>query len=279
MNGFLRAHDWITLALCCALVFLPGCRSGDGAANLSVGQVTLAGSTSVEPFAELLAEHYMETAADTPVINVQGGGSSAGVRAALSGAADVGMSSRDLKPQEIEQGLTTQVFARDAIAVVVHPENRVRDLSLSDVRGIFSGGIGNWSQLGGEDHPIVVVTREEGSGTRGAFEDLVMDEQIIVDSALRQDSNGAVRVIVSSARYAIGYISLGLVNDRVRAIRLDGVEVTVDSARDGSYGLSRPFLFLWTGELAPEAAQFVDYVLSEEGQSLLAVEGLVVGRE
>ncbi len=264
------------MALCCSLpFFLPACKPQGEAAVSSSSQVTLAGSTSVEPFAELLAERYMDSHPDAPAINVQGGGSTAGVRAALSGAADIGMSSRNLKPEEAAQGLTTQVIARDAIAVIVHPDNPVDNLSLAQVRGIFSGEIRNWRQVGGADRRIVVITREEGSGTRGAFEELVMDEEPITLSALRQDSNGAVRVVVAGDRYAIGYISLGLVNHQVKAVRLDGVEASVESVRDGSYGLSRPFLFLWKGELSASARAFIDYVLSPEGQSILAKEGLV----
>ncbi len=271
-----RLTGWVAMALCCSLpFFLLSCNSSENQASSASAQVTLAGSTSVEPFAELLAEQYMHSHPGAPAINVQGGGSTAGVRAALSGAADIGMSSRNLKPEEAAQGLITQVIARDAIAVIVHPANPVDDLSLAQVRGIFSGQITNWREVGGVDRRIVVITREEGSGTRGAFEELVMEEEPITLSALRQDSNGAVRVVVASDRYAIGYISLGLVNHQVKAVRLNGVEASVESVRDGSYGLSRPFLFLWKGELSASARDFVDYVLSPEGQEILAREGLV----
>jgi phosphate transport system substrate-binding protein len=189
------------------------------------------------------------------------------------------MSSRNLKPEELAQGLSTRLIARDAIAIIVHPANAVTDLTLEQVAGIFSGEITNWQELGGEDRPIVVVTREEGSGTRGAFEELVMGERHIVLSALREDSNGAVRVIVAGDRYGVGYISLGLVNDRVRAVHLDGVLASVEHVHDGTYGLSRPFLFLWTGELPAASRSFLDYVLSDVGQALLAHEGLVTGGE
>jgi len=263
---------------CGALLALAACHPR-GEAGAFAEQLTLAGSTSVEPFAEMLAEHYMVEYPDTVTINVQGGGSTAGVRAALSGAADIGMSSRNLKPEEVEQGLGTQLIARDAIAVIVHPRNPVTDLTLAQVRGIFAGHITNWAQVGGENRSIVVVTREEGSGTRGAFEDLVMEGNPILLKALRQDSNGAVRVIVGGDRYAIGYISLGLVDERVRAVRLDGMVASVENARSGAYGLSRPFLFLWKGELTPSAEAFVAYVLSAEGQRLLAQEGLVTEGE
>lgn len=268
----------MAIALCWSLLFLPACRSS-GAGRSEATQITLAGSTSVEPFAELLAERYMQSHPDSPPINVQGGGSSSGIQAALSGAADIGMSSRNLKGDELEQGLVTRLIARDAIAVVVHPSNAISDLTLAQVRDIFGGAVASWKDLGGEDSPIVVVTREEGSGTRGAFQELVMGGAQITPSALRQDSNGAVRVIVASDRNAVGYVSLGLVDGRVKGLRLGGVLASVENVLNGSYGLSRPFLFLWRGDLGPAAQDYVDYVLSGEGQSQLAHEGLVTGEK
>jgi len=266
----------VAMAWCCSLLFLPACRNLDTGRS-GTAQITLAGSTSVEPFAELLAERYMQSHPDSPPINVQGGGSSSGIQAALSGAADIGMSSRDLKGDELDQGLVTRLIARDAIAVIVHPSNAISDLTLVQVRDVFSGAIANWRDLGGENSPIVVVTREEGSGTRGAFQELVMGNAQITPSALRQDSNGAVRVIVASDRHAVGYVSLGLVDARVKGLHLGGVVASVENVLNGSYGLSRPFLFLWRGELGFVAQDYVDYVLSGEGQSQLAREGLVTG--
>ena len=261
------------------LGLVTGCRAavqGSGATN---DQVTVAGSTSVQPFVELLAEHYAAEYPHAPPINVQGGGSTAGVQAAESGIADIGMSSRHLKEKEIALGLKTLAIAQDAIAVIVNPANPVADLSLREVRGIFAGRTVNWSSVGPGDEPIVVVTREEGSGTRGAFEDLVMEDDRISASALRQDSNGAVRVIVARHPAAIGYISLGIVDDRVRALRLEGSVPTTDNVRNGTYPLARPFLFLWKTEPSTSAWEFVDYVLSAKGQALLIGEGLVPAQE
>lgn len=278
MNSLIR---WIGCVSLCALL-LVGCREENTASETSAGSgqgVTLAGSTSVQPFAELLAEHYAAEHPDAPPINVQGGGSTAGVQAAATGTADIGMASRNLKPSEEELGLSIQMIARDAIAVIVHPSNSVRDLTLEQVRGIFAGEITSWAEVGGENREIHVVTREEGSGTRGAFEELVMEEEWITLRAIREDSNGAVRVIVANDPYAIGYISLGIVNDQVRAVRLDGVEASVENVRSGVYTLARPFLFLWKGELSPVAQAFLEYVLGEEGQALLEREGLIGVRE
>ncbi len=233
----------------------------------------MAGSTSVEPFAELLAERYLAEHPQSPPINVQGGGSSAGVQAALSGSAEIGMSSRWLR--EEEKGLEAMVMAWDAIAIIVHPSNPLSDLTLEQVREIFAGRVDNWSSLGGEEWPITVVTREEGSGTRGAFEELAMGEERITLSALRQDSNGAVRVMVAGNPGAIGYISLGLADERVKVLSIEGVYPSPEEVRRKEYGLVRPFLFLVKGEPKGLAKEFIDYVLSPQGQEILEGEGLV----
>jgi len=206
-------------------------------------------------------------------INVQGGGSSAGIQAAQSGSAEIGMSSRWLR--EEEKGLEAIVIAWDAIAIIVHPSNPLFDLTLNQVREIFAGRTENWASLGGSDRPITVVTREEGSGTRGAFEELVMGGERITPAALRQDSNGAVRVMVAGDPGAIGYISLGIVDERVKALSIEGVFSSQETVSGEAYGLVRPFLFLVRGEPQGLAKEFIDYVLSPSGQEILEEEGLV----
>jgi len=265
MQGALAHGRLLSLLLAFALL-VAGC-------GRQSGGVTVAGSTSVQPFAEMLAEEYMATHPEQ-AINVQGGGSSAGIEAVRSGAAQIGMSSRELKGDE--RSLVRVEIARDAIAVVVHPSNPVRDLSLEQVRAIFSGQITDWAAVGGASHPIVVVTREEGSGTRGAFQEMVMGKDSNIDAgALVQDSNGAVRQVVSSDPNAIGYISLGLVNGQVKAISIDGIEATAENVLSGRYKLVRPFLFVLSAQPEGQAKAFIDYVLSAEGQRLLAQEGLL----
>lgn len=254
------------LAACLALaLLLSGCAR-------SAGGITVAGSTSVQPFAELLSEEYMALH-PAERINVQGGGSSAGIEAAVTGAAEVGMSSRELKGDEKQ--LVRIEIARDAIAVVVHRSNPIRDLSLEQVSGIFAGRITRWSELGGPDRPIVVVTREEGSGTRGAFQEMVMGEVEIDPGALVQDSNGAVRQLIGGDPNAIGYISLGLVNEGVKAISIGGVEPSADTVFAGEYRLVRPFLFVLRSEPEGGVKRFVDYVLGPDGQNSLGHEGLL----
>ncbi len=246
-----------------------------GCARTEAG-ITVAGSTSVQPFAEMLAEEYMREHPQA-VINVQGGGSSAGIQAALTGAAAIGMSSRELKPEEVAE-LKPLVIALDAIAIVVHPSNAVSDLSLEQVRQIFAGEVRSWREVGGAERPLTIVTREEGSGTRGAFQELVMGKTDISPRAIVQDSNGAVRQVVADDPNAVGYISLGLVNEQVKPVSTGGVKPSNDQVRLGNYTLVRPFLFVVKGEPQGEAKAFIDYTLSAEGQRLLAAEGLVPAR-
>ena len=246
----------------------PACRqAGDTGTTL-----TIAGSTSVQPFAEKLAETYMVTHPGL-AINVQGGGSTAGVRAAETGAAQIGMSSRHLK--DTEASLHQVTIALDGIAVIVNAANPVAGLSRADVAAIFAGEIPRWSRVGGPDRPIHFVSREEGSGTRGAFEEMVMGKKEIAPRALVQDSNGAVREIVASDPDALGYISLGLVDRRVRALAVDGVLPTHETILAKNYAVVRPFLFLSREEPAGAARAFIDYVLGPEGQRLLSLEGLI----
>jgi phosphate transport system substrate-binding protein len=235
--------------------------------------LTIAGSTSVQPFAEKWAEAYRAKHPEIE-IHVQGGGSTAGVQAADTGAAQLGMCSRELKPEEAAK-LKEIVVARDGIAVVVNPKNTAVDLKLEHVQKIYAGEIANWKDVGGTDQKITVITREDGSGTRGAFEELVMHKTKIASSALVQDSTGAVRQMVSSDPTAVGYISLGLVDASVKAIKVNGVEASEASIDAGKYPLVRPFLFLSKGEPTGAAKDFIGWITGPEGQALTRKEGLL----
>ena len=234
--------------------------------------IIAAGSTSVQPFAEILAEQFMITHPGVN-IDIQGGGSAAGVMAANSGTADIGMSSRNLNTNE--KNLWLVEIARDGLVVIVHPSNPIKNLTLTQVRDIYSGTTKNWDNLGSIKSKIHVVTREDGSGTRSAFESLVMNKVDIMPQAMVQDSNGAVRQLVADDPAAIGFISLGLVDKTVKAIELDGVPATREHVIDGSYMLSRPFLFLTLNPPAGLVKQFIDFTLSAEGKRILSNEGLV----
>jgi phosphate transport system substrate-binding protein len=265
-----RGPAWSVILVFAAFFPLTAaCRpASDGGATT----LTVAGSTSVQPFAEKLAEAFMATHPGV-AINVQGGGSTAGIRAAQTGAAGIGMSSRHLKGDE--ERLRQVTIAVDGIAIIVNAANPVAGLSREQIAEIFAGRLGRWSAVGGPDRPIHFVTREEGSGTRGAFEEMVMGKRLIAPRALVQDSNGAVREIVASDPDALGYISLGLVDRRVKAVAVDGVLPSRAEILAKRYAVVRPFLFLTREEPAGAARAFIDYCLGPEAQRLLGLEGLV----
>jgi phosphate transport system substrate-binding protein len=238
--------------------------------------IIVAGSTSVEPYAEILAEEYMVLYPGIE-IDIQGGGSSAGITAARSGTANIGTSSRALNDEE--KSMWYVEIARDGLAVVINPSNPIQNLTLDQIRDIYTAATTDWSQLGGPKAKIHVITREEGSGTRSAFSELVMGKTEITPKAIVQDSNGAVRQLVADDPNAIGFISLGLVNETVKALQLGGVAATRENIMNGSYTLSRPFLFVTDGQPTGQTKQFIDFVLSSQGQQLLSNEGLIPSAE
>ncbi|KYF74484.1 phosphate-binding protein [Sorangium cellulosum] len=261
-------------SVCAALcLWLSALALGPACGRERARGLTLAGSTSLQPFAERWAEAYSATHAGA-TIHVQGGGSTAGVHAVESGTAQIGMSSRALLPDEATR-LRGIVVARDGIAVVVNPENRIDDMTLDEVRRIYAGDVTRWAGLDGRGRRITVITREEGSGTRGAFEELVMQGRRITSAALVQDSTGAVRQMVASDPASIGYISLDLVDASVRPLRIDGVEPTEAAIDAGRYRLVRPFLFVVDGEPTGEAGAFIGWIRGPEGQALTRKEGLL----
>jgi phosphate transport system substrate-binding protein len=229
------------------------------------------------PFVEHLAELYQHDHVGV-AIDVQGLGSSAGIRAAAEGVSELGMSSRSLTDEETGQ-LDQLVIARDALAIIVHPSNPVKSLTSEQIRAVFTGKVTNWSELGGNARAIILVSREAGSGTYTAFEELVMEGEPIALTSLRQGSNGAVRQIVADDADAIGYISLGIVDATVQPVTIDQVIPSVQAVEEGSYQLVRPFLIVWRKgvSLSPLAQEFVGYVQSLEGQAELARGGLVPG--
>jgi phosphate transport system substrate-binding protein len=235
--------------------------------------LTLAGSTSVQPFAEKWAEAFRKKRPELD-IRVQGGGSTAGVQSAISGAAHIGTCSRDLKGDEAAK-VKGIVVARDGIAVIVHKDSPISDLTVDQVQKIYAGEIASWKDVGGPDAKITVITREEGSGTRGAFEELLMKDKKIAGTALVQDSTGAVRQMVSSDTGSIGYISLGLIDASVKPLKLGGIEATEAQIDAGKYPLVRPFLFVVKDQPAGTVKEFIDWITGPEGQALTRKEGLL----
>lgn len=250
------------------------------------GQIQVAGSTTVQPVAEQIAEAFMAENPDV-VIDIQGGGSSVGVTSAGDGTVDIGAASREVKDSEMEQYPDLQVFtiAYDGIAIVTSPDVELPSLTKEQLVGIFSGTITNFSEVGGPDALITVVSREEGSGTRGAFEELVMltkdaegnkVENAITEKALLQQSNGQVRTTVATTPNSIAYLSFGFLDDSIKAVSVEGVAPTVENAKNGTYPIVRPLNMLTNGAPNELSQAFLDYILGDAGQEIVAQEYITV---
>lgn len=240
------------------------------------GSIQMVGSTSMEKLANALAEGFMEKYPDVTV-TAEFVGSGAGIEAVNAGTADIGNSSRNLKDEEKANGAVENIVAIDGIAVCVDPANTVEGLTKEQLTNIYLGQITNWSEVGGADSPIIVVGREAGSGTRGAFEELLkIEDQCAYANEL--DSTGAVMAKVASTPGAIGYVSLDVVDDSVIALPLEGVEPTAENIKAGNYFLSRPFVMATKGEISAQSElvqTWFDFVLGDEGQGIAAKVGLI----
>lgn len=245
-------------------------------ADLS-GSISMVGSTSMEKFANALSEAFMEKYPKVTV-TAEFVGSGAGIEAVTNGTADIGNSSRNLKDEEKANGVVENIVAIDGIAVVVDPANTVEDLTKDQLTGIYDGSVTNWKDVGGSDAPIVVVGREAGSGTRGAFEELLKLEDACKYSN-ELDSTGAVMAKVASTPGSIGYVSLDVLDDTVKTVKLDGAEPTEENIKAGKYFLSRPFVMATKGEISEQSdlvKALFDYIYSDEGSELVKSVGLIV---
>ncbi len=283
----IRKTPMLTILLALALA-ASGCRPTPAPAPSPMpaeaefsGKIIEAGSTTVQPLAEKLAEAFMARHPKVEII-VQGGGSSVGVKSAGEGTVDVGAASREVKDSEKEKypDLVVHTIAYDGIAIVVHPEVPIDGLTMEQVRDIFAGKIANWKEVGGPDKPIVVVSREEGSGTRACFEELVMgkDGPLITEKAILQPSNGAVRTTVATTPYSIGYLSFGFLDPSIKGLALDGVKPTVENVVAGKYPVVRPLNLLTKGKPTGVVKAWLDFILCEEGQKIVVEEGYIAVR-
>ena len=244
-------------------------------ADLS-GSISMVGSTSMEKLANALSEAFMEEYPDVTV-TAEFVGSGAGIEAVTNGTADIGNSSRSLKDEEKAAGVVENIVAIDGIAVCVDPANEVADLTKEQLTNIYNGTVTNWKEVGGTDEPIIVIGREAGSGTRGAFEELV-DLKDACKYANELDSTGAVIAKVASTPGAIGYASLDALDDSVKALSLEGVEATAENIKAGNYFLSRPFVMATKGEISEQndlVQAWFDFVLGNEGQQVASEVGLI----
>ncbi|MEA4889705.1 MAG: phosphate ABC transporter substrate-binding protein [Clostridiaceae bacterium] len=242
------------------------------AAKLS-GKIVASGSTSMEELMQALGEAFSTVNTDV-MVEIQGGGSSTGVKNVSEGVSEIGNSSRALKDDEKKLGLTSYVVAYDGIALVVNPANKVTALTSQQVKDIFTGKVTNWKDVGGTDAPIVVILRESGSGTRDGFEELLgIANQCVASQEVNE--TGIVKSTVAGNANAIGYMSLGKVDQSLTALTIDNVKPSEATVLDKSYKLQRPFLCLTKGNESDLVKAFMTFILSDEGQAMVAKKGFV----
>lgn len=237
--------------------------------------ITMSGSTSMEKLCNTLKEEYMNKTGVE--IDVQFTGSGAGIQAVSEGTVNIGNSSRALKDEEKAKGLSENIVALDGIGIIVDKANTVADISKDNLAKVYKGEIKNWKELGGADEPIVVIGREAGSGTRGAFEEILGIEDACV-YAQEISSTGAVMAKVASTPGAIGYVSLDVIDDTVSTLKVDSVEATVENIKNGTYSIQRPFVMATKGAITEQSQtvqDFFNWLESEEGQTIITKLGLV----
>lgn len=264
----------ITLVL---TIILSACGKNEeksGTTNGNAATISISGSTSVGPLAEKLAEKYKEK--NNVNIEINQIGSSAGITNAVNGVSEIGMSSRDLKEEE-KASLQETVIAYDGIVVVTHPSNHVKNLTIAQVKDIFTGKITNWKEVGGDDLEIVVVSREDGSGSRDAFQEIVgYSSGELVRNSIIASGNGNIKTTVATNKHAVGFISFEYIDESINTVSINGVEATAENVLRQKYSLSRPFLFVHKEEnLSDEGKKFIDFILSSEGQKIVRETGAI----
>lgn len=269
-----RGMVLITLVLTIILFACGKNEEKSGTTNGNADTISISGSTSVGPLAEKLAEKYKEK--NNVNIEINQIGSSAGITNAVNGVSEIGMSSRDLKEEE-KASLQETVIAYDGIVVVTHPSNHVKNLTIAQVKDIFTGKITNWKEVGGDDLEIVVVSREDGSGSRDAFQEIVgYSSGELVRNSIIASGNGNIKTTVATNKHAVGFISFEYIDESINTVSINGVEATAENVLRQKYSLSRPFLFVHKEEnLSDEGKKFIDFILSSEGQKIVRETGAI----
>ena len=260
-------YAWVIIM---AVITLQYAFSGGGRDNSQASSYTIevGGSTSVTPLMEMFAEEYAKVKPSIK-ININGTGSGDGITNA-GVTYQIGMSSRELTPAEQGRGLREEVIAIDGIAIIVNSSNPVSNLSIEQIRSIYTGGITNWSQVGGNSAPIAVISREAGSGTRGAFEEIIGFAGRLVAGANESTSTGAIKAGVMQNPNAIGYISLGSMDNTIKALSADNVTASSANVVNGTYKVARPFIVLTGKNVHAETAAFVQWMLGSAGQAVVS---------
>lgn len=237
------------------------------------GTLSMNGSTSMEKVIKAVNGAFMEKNKGVTV-NLNLTGSGTGIQEASEGKCDIGNSSRKLKDDEAEK-LDATVIGLDGIALVVNPTNKLEDITIEDLAKVYSGEITNWKELGGDDKAIVVIGREDGSGTRDGFESIVMGDKQ-PQYAQELESTGSVINAVATTDGAIGYASLANVDETVKALKIGGVEATEENVKSGAYEVQRPFICATLKDSDNKLVKaYLDFILSEEGQALVLAQGAV----
>jgi len=264
----------LTLLVGASLLTLAGCGSSSTPTKTAsaTGEINGGGSTSVQKIIDAAGSEFTALNPDVK-FTYSGTGSSDGIKGAKADTYSFGCSSRDLKAEETP-GLKVITFAYDGIALIVNPANTVKDLTKEQLTAIYTGAITNWSEVGGADAPIVVVSREDGSGTRTAIEELLGFAEKLKPDATIKEGNGNVQTTVAGNANAIGYVSLTFVDKTVKALDVGGVQATVANVLNKSYSLSRPFLAFYDEAKPSDATKaFLDFIMSPEGQKIVTAEG------
>jgi len=239
------------------------------------GTLRIAGGTAHIPVMKEAAKRIMERFPNI-TITVAGGGSGVGIKQVGEGLVDIGNSGRAATADEIKRyGLVAYKWALDGVAIVVHPDNPVKRLSKDQIQAIFAGKIANWKAFGGADHGIAIYTRDAASGTRAVFWKKALNKGEISKNALFIPSNGAMKTTVANDPYAIGYVSVGHIDQSVAPVTLDGVPPSLDNVKSGAYTIARGLYSITKGKATGLAALFIDYLLSVEGQEIAANKGFI----
>ena len=266
--------------LCSALLVsmvgasLFGC--GSNAEEGGSTTIAVSGSTSVGPLMEKIAEKYEESNSNVS-IEINQVGSSAGIKDAINGVSELGMSSRELKDDEKTEVRGTTI-AYDGIAIITNKNNPIKNITLEQIKEIYTGKITNWKDIDStKDAPIVVVSREEGSGTRDAFQEIIgYKSEELIGEAMISNANGAVKETVAGNENAVGFVSFEYLDDKINIVNVEGVIPDADNVKSGEYKISRPFLVVTKdGNLSEEGQKLIDYILSEEGQNIVKENKLI----
>ena len=265
----------IVLLLSAVMLSFAACKEQQAPATSLSGDITVSGSTSVEKVGVALGDEFMALYPDVN-FTYEGIGSSGGVKNANDATTMLGTASRNIKDSEKEWGMMEKVLAYDGIAVIVHPSNPVKNLTVEQVQKIYLGEITNWSEVGGEDAEIAVVSREDGSGTRGAFEEIVDFEDALRADALIKDGNGNVQVTIAETPLAIGYVSFTFIDETVKGLLVEGVDPTVENVLNNTYKISRPFMIIYHEENLTDAAKaFLAWIDTDDAKEIIAEKGAI----